>query len=111
MGRTDDMFVFKGINVFPSQIECAIAAVPELSPHYKITLERDAAFQDTALLEVEPTGSSLTDSRRRSVLAQLEARLREIIIVRLNAVIREPGTLERFAGKARRVDDRRYDRE
>lgn len=111
MGRTDDMFVFKGINVFPSQIECAIAAVPELSPHYKITLERDTSFQDTALLEVEPAGSSLTDSEQRIVLAQLEARLREIIIIRLNAVIREPGTLERFVGKARRVDDRRYDRE
>jgi phenylacetate-CoA ligase len=111
MGRTDDMFVFKGINVFPSQIECAIAEVPQLSPHYKVTLERDASFRDTALLEVEPVCSALTEAEQRSVLAQLEARLREIIIVRLNAVLREPGTLERFAGKARRVDDRRYDRE
>ena len=56
-------------------------------------------------------GGASEASEQQSVLAQLEARLREIIIVRLNAVIREPGTLERFAGKARRVDDRRYNRE
>lgn len=110
MGRTDDMFVFKGINVFPSQIECAIAAVPELSPHYRITLERDEAFQDTALLEVEPCRSGLTQQEQQQILARLDARLREIIIVRLGVALREPETLERFTGKAHRVDDRRYDR-
>ena len=110
MGRTDDMFVFKGINVFPSQIECAIAAVPELSPHYRITLERDEAFQDTALLEVEPCRSGLTQQEQQQILARLDARLREIIIVRLGVALREPETLERFTGKAHRGDDRRYDR-
>lgn len=50
--RTDDMFVFKGVNVFPSQIECAIDAVDGLGPYYHIRLERDG-YVDTATLFVE----------------------------------------------------------
>lgn len=111
MGRTDDMFVLRGINVFPSQIECAIAKVPELSPHYQITLTRDASFRDTALLEVELTEAAVDAKEQERILHSLENYLREMIIVRLNTVLLEPGTLERYVGKARRVDDRRYDME
>lgn len=111
MGRTDDMFVFKGINVFPSQIECAIGAIPELSPHYLVTLTRDTSFQDSALLEVETICDDLTDSQLQDVIARLEHKLREIIIVRLQVALRAPGTLQRFTGKAARVHDCRYDKE
>lgn len=111
IGRTDDMFVFKGINVFPSQIECAIGAIEELSPHYLVTLTRNAAFQDSALLEVEVAYSGLSESQLQDIEARLENKLREIIIVRLQIALRSPGTLERFTGKASRVHDYRYDQE
>lgn len=111
MGRTDDMFVFKGINVFPSQIECAIGAIKELSPHYLVTLTRNAAHQDSALLEVEVVDDGLSDIQLQDIEGRLESKLREIIIVRLQIALRSPGTLERFTGKASRVNDYRYDRE
>lgn len=111
MGRTDDMFVFKGINVFPSQIECAIGAVRELSPHYLVTLTRNAVHQDSALLEVEVADEGLSDIQLRDIQGRLENKLREIIIVRLQIALRSPGTLERFTGKASRVNDHRYDQE
>lgn len=111
MGRTDDMFVFKGINVFPSQIECAIGAIKELSPHYLVTLTRNAAHQDSALLEIEVADDGLSDIQLQDIEGRLESKLREIIIVRLQIALRSPGTLERFTGKASRVNDYRYDRE
>lgn len=110
-GRTDDMFVFKGINVFPSQIECAMSQVPDLAPHYRVTLRRDEHFQDTALLEIELLRSGMSEENRMRVMRELEHQLREIIIVRLQISLLEPGTLERFTGKSKRVFDYRYDLE
>ena len=107
-GRTDDMFVFKGINVFPSQIEAAMSHVEGLSPHYRITLSRDNAFQDTAVLEVELSKSGLSSEDREKIRREFEHWLREIVIVRIAVELCEPGTLERFAGKSRRVFDHRY---
>ena len=107
-GRTDDMFVFKGINVFPSQIETAMSHVKGLSPHYRITLNRDEAFQDSALLEVELTEPSMSIEMKQRIKADFEHWLREIVIVRISIKLCEPGTLERFVGKSRRVYDYRY---
>lgn len=110
-GRTDDMFVFKGINVFPSQIETAMSHVEALSPHYRITLSRDEFFQDHALLEVELRESDLSDETKNSIKVEFEHWLREIVIVRINVSLCEPGALERFSGKGQRVFDNRYIRE
>ena len=107
-GRTDDMFVFKGINVFPSQIEAAMGHVKGLSPHYRITLTRDSDFQDSALLEVELSESNMPFETRQRIQVEFEHWLREIVIVRLAIRLCEPGTLERFVGKSRRVFDNRY---
>ncbi len=109
--RTDDMFVLKGINVFPSQIETAMSRVRGLSPHYRITINRDEAFQDSALLEVELSESNAPMEERNRIQAEFERWLREIVIVRLGVTLCEPGTLERFAGKSRRVFDHRYGQE
>ena len=110
-GRTDDMFVFKGINVFPSQIETAMSHVSGLSPHYRITLNRDDRFRDTAKLEVELAEPNLPADNRARIQDEFEHWLREIIIVRLAVELREPGTLERYTGKSKRVFDLRYDTE
>lgn len=111
--RTDDMFVFKGVNVFPTQIECAIDGVPELSPYYHIKLERNEAHQDTATVFVELRKASCLYSEKElnKIKATLDHKLREIVIVRLNTKLVEPETLQRFVGKAKRVDDLRYEYE
>ena len=109
--RTDDMFVYKGINVFPSQIETAMSHVKELSPHYRITLDRDEAFQDSALLEVELTEPNLSTEAKGRIRQEFEHWLREIVIVRMAVRLQEPGTLERFVGKSKRVFDNRYEQE
>ena len=108
--RTDDMFVFKGVNVFPTQIECAIDSVPELSPYYHIKLERNESHQDTATVFVELKKASCLYSEREllKMHEDLEHSLREIVIVRMNIKLVEPETLQRFVGKGKRVEDLRY---
>src|SRR5262249_59684426 len=53
-GRSDDMLVIKGVNVYPSQIEAALLTVPELAPHYQLMVDRTEGFP-TIAVEVEPT--------------------------------------------------------
>ena len=107
--RTDDMFVFKGVNVFPSQIECAIDAVDGLSPYYHIKLERDG-YVDTATLfvELDKPKELLSDKEIKAINDRLQQKLREIVIVRINTKLVNPETLQRFTGKAKRVEDLRY---
>ncbi len=107
--RTDDMFVFKGINVFPSQVEYAIDNVKELSPHYYIKLERnDYKDNATVFVELAHNLEHYTESALKSIKHQLECKLREIVIVKMNIELVGRGTLERFVGKAKRVEDLRY---
>lgn len=107
--RTDDMFVFKGVNVFPTQIECAIDGVDNLSPYYHIKLERNN-YQDTATLyvELQKNKSEYTENELTKTLNTLQHNLREIVIVKINIELVDPETLQRFTGKAKRVEDLRY---
>lgn len=107
--RTDDMFVFKGVNVFPSQIECAIDAVDGLSPYYHIRLERDG-YIDTATLivELDRLRDKLRNHELDRIEEQLQQKLREIVIVKIKTELVDPETLQRFTGKAKRVEDLRY---
>ena len=110
--RTDDMIVFKGVNVFPSQIECAIDGIDGLSPHYHLKLERDG-YQDTATLfvELEDPLELYAENKIHAINEQLQKRLSEIIIVKMKTKLVNPGTLQRFTGKAKRVEDLRYSQE
>lgn len=107
--RTDEMFVFKGVNIYPSQIECALNDIAMISPFYKVELTRDN-FKDKATLYVElkkPSGSYAKEELAELV-ETINYNLREIIIVRINIKLVEPGTIERVAGKSKRVIDNRY---
>lgn len=108
--RTDDMFVFKGVNVFPTQIESAIDCVKELSPYYHIKLERNERHQDTGtvFVELKKAICLYSDKELEKIKAELDYSLREIVIVKLNTKLVEPETLQRFVGKAKRVEDLRY---
>lgn len=106
--RSDDMFIVRGVNVYPSQIEAALLAVEGTLPHYLIVLRRDKGL-DQMEVQVEVTPTVLSD--RVGALERLQLRIaREIEnVVGIRAAVRlvEPQTLQRSAGKARRLLDLR----
>jgi len=106
--RSDDLFIVRGVNVYPSQIESALLAVKGTLPHYHIVLsEKDG--QERAEVQVEVTPEMFSD--RIGVLEELQERLtrkvRQAVGVHLDVRLVEPRTLGRSEGKARRVVDRR----
>ncbi len=108
LGRTDDMLIVRGVNVFPSQIEHALLGVDGLTPHYQIVLTTRADRQDELRVRIEAAGGSGAEPADR---AALEARAREVLRSALGlAVVTEivaARTLQRSEGKATRVLDER----
>lgn len=108
-GRTDDMIVVRGINVFPSQIEHVLLRIEGIEPHYQILVDRKAGKLDELEIDVEVEEGIFFDEVKK--LRELEERIcREIesvlgIFVKVRLV--EPRSIERSEGKARRVIDRR----
>ncbi len=106
-GRVDDMLVIRGVNVFPSAVEEVLLRFPELSPNYRIFVDRPAGGLDALLVEVEHhPEASFGDA---AVFARtVGGRLAEVLLVSLEVRVVPPGTIERIeAGKAKRVIDRR----
>jgi phenylacetate-CoA ligase len=105
-GRVDDMLVIRGVNVFPSAIEEVLLRFAELSPNYRIFVDRPPNGLDEMLVEVEHHAGTALDVDR--LTAAVNARLAETLLVSLKTRIVSPGTIERIeAGKAKRVIDRR----
>ncbi len=109
VGRTDDMIIVRGINVFPSQIEHVLMQIQELGEHYVIILDRKPDGLDEMTIQVELSDKVKID--RTTDILELESRveelLKEYLNVRAKVEIVNPGTLQRFEGKAKRVIDRR----
>ncbi|MBK1708262.1 phenylacetate--CoA ligase family protein [Marichromatium gracile] len=108
--RSDDMFIIRGVNVFPSQVEAALLAVEGTLPHYQIILTRDHGLDQMAV-EVEVTAEVFSDKVRalEEVRARLAQSIERIIGIRVMLRLVEPRTIERSQGKAKRVIDRRHD--
>lgn len=108
MGRTDDMLIIRGVNVFPSQIESVLLAIGETEPHYQLIVDRDGNLDD---LEVWVEVSERIFSDKVKQLEEMEAHIRREIlsILGISARIKlvEPKTIARSEGKAKRVIDRR----
>jgi phenylacetate-CoA ligase len=105
-GRTDDMLIVRGVNVFPTQIEELVVAAPGLSPHFVLELARPARM-DELTVRVE-AGHGLVDPAARTAVGQrLCHAIKDRIGVTATVVVVDPATLERSAGKLRRVYDRR----
>ena len=108
--RSDDMFIIRGVNVFPSQIETALLAVEGILPHYRIILSREHGL-DQMGVEVEVGPEVFSD--QVSAMEQLHKRLSHSIerITGIRAAVRlvEPHTIARSEGKAKRVWDERKD--
>ena len=110
-GRTDDMLVVRGVNVFPSQIESVIGEMPFLSPFYHITLTNEN-YMDNMVVEVELNESSLTEDmvELNRMTQRLSSRMKEVLNIKSDVRLVLPGTLQRFEGKANHVtDNRKYD--
>jgi len=104
-GRSDDMLIVRGVNLFPSQIEALALELPGLAPHYQLELTRTAHLDQLAV-QVE----CLTDTApaaRDGLARELAARIKACIGITAEVRVADPGSLERSQGKARRVIDRR----
>jgi phenylacetate-CoA ligase len=105
-GRSDDMLIIRGVNLFPTQIEEIVCAIPGLSPHYVIHVDKEGHL-DRLLIEVELRDDSAT-LRRAELAREVAHQAKTLIGVSALVEVRDPFTLERVTtGKARRVFDRR----
>jgi phenylacetate-CoA ligase len=106
--RSDDMFIIRGVNVFPSQVEAALMAVEGTLPHYQIILTRKGGM-DRMAVEVEVTPEVFSDSIRglEDIRARLAQSIERILGIRVELRLVEPHTIARSEGKAKRVIDRR----
>ncbi len=104
-GRSDDMIIIKGVNVFPSQIEEVLAGFKEVSPHYQLILHKTRGTIKDLEVQVELTPEGFTD--RYKALEALERRIKQSLRSTLSLgpriTLMEPGSLERTTGKAKRV--------
>jgi phenylacetate-CoA ligase len=104
VGRTDDMLIIRGVNVFPTQIEELILKVPQLSPHYVLEVTREGPL-DAMTIHVESLADeqSVRDHAAQALSQQVKAYVGVSAIVNVG----RPGALERSLGKAKHVIDKR----
>jgi phenylacetate-CoA ligase len=104
-GRSDDMIVLRGVNVFPTQIEEVLLGVPGLAPHFQLVLAtRDRMDELTVHVEARP---GLGTQERAAAGQALAAAVADHVGVRVGVAVDDPDTIERSAGKMRRVVDQR----
>lgn len=107
-GRSDDMIILKGVNVFPSQIESVLMSIDNVGPHYQIILKRQG-FLDTMEVNLELIDSSVLDrySSLEAVQSGIKRKLHSVLGLDVTVNLVEPGSIERSQGKAKRVIDHR----
>jgi len=104
-GRTDDMIILRGVNLFPTQIEEIVLRTAGLAPHFQLLLtRRDRMDHLTVLAEAAPDTSA---EGRTAAGAQVTRAVKDSVGVTVDAQVVDPGSLERSTGKMRRVIDRR----
>jgi len=103
-GRSDDMMIIRGVNVFPTQIEEHLLAIDALSPHYQIELSKDR-HMDVMTINVELSENA--DANSDSTSAELVHRIKTFIGVTAKVVVHEPGRIPRSEGKAQLIVDHR----
>ena len=107
-GRSDDMLIIRGVNVFPSQIETVLLQMSEVEPHYLMIVEREGTL-DTLTLMVEVQEQFFSDEVRKlqELRMKITRSIESILGISVNVKLVEPKTIERTAGKAQRVIDKR----
>lgn len=108
MGRSDDMLIIRGVNVFPSQIESVLLEFGEAAPHYHLFVDRENNV-DTFDVHVELRGENFTDdmSVMLGLAKRIEHRILSVVGIHAHVKLVEPRSIERSIGKAKRVTDKR----
>ncbi len=109
-GRTDDLLIIRGVNVFPSQIEHALIGIEGVDPNYLIVVDRSAQTHlDEVELHVEVNVAGFSDETKdiERLRSQIEATMKSKLGIHLKVKLVEPKSIERSIGKAKRVIDRR----
>ncbi len=108
MGRSDDMLIIRGVNVFPSQIESVLLELSETEPHYLLIIEREETLDVVNLLvEVQEQFFSDEIKQLESLRKKLTDKIQSTLGISVRVKLVEPKTIERTAGKAKRVIDNR----
>ena len=107
-GRSDDLIILRGVNVFPSQIEEHILKIDGISPHYQIELSKDGPL-DSMTVRVEAAPGNEDDDRRAALAALLGENIKQNVGISAAIDVTPVGAVDRSAGKAVRIIDRRED--
>ncbi|MDQ6740597.1 MAG: phenylacetate--CoA ligase, partial [Actinomycetota bacterium] len=106
-GRSDDMIILRGVNMFPSQIEEIALRIPALSPHFQLELSRpEGRRMDEMAIRIEPREGT-TQEERTAAAATLQEQIKIHVGSSARVILVEPGELERSNGKLRRIYDLR----
>ncbi|MBQ2762589.1 MAG: phenylacetate--CoA ligase, partial [Candidatus Methanomethylophilaceae archaeon] len=107
-GRSDDMLIIRGINVFPSQVEHTLMQIPEVGDQYMIIVERESALDTmTVQVEIKPEAFSDKVDDMNALKKRIEHEAKKYLNVAVKIELMPSGSLPRFEGKAKRVIDRR----
>ena len=108
MGRTDDMLVIRGINVFPSQIESVLLKIEETEPHYLIEVDREKGL-DRIEIKVEINEKVFSDEIKKleDLKEKIQNEIESVLAIAVKVTLVEPKTIERSMGKSKRVIDKR----
>ncbi|MDR3705989.1 MAG: phenylacetate--CoA ligase [Paludibacteraceae bacterium] len=108
LGRSDDMLIIRGVNVFPSQVESVICEMEELEPHYFIEVDR-INNMDTLEIQVEVNENFYSDeiSKMLDLKKRIAHKLQSVLGIQPDIRLMEPRSIERSQGKAKRVNDKR----
>jgi phenylacetate-CoA ligase len=108
IGRTDDMLIIKGVNVFPSQIEGVLFTTSHIGPHYQLVLRKEK-FMDSLEVQVELVDGSLLErySELENLETDIRSRLRTVLGLECKVTLVQPKTITRYEGKAKRIVDLR----
>ena len=105
-GRSDDMMILRGVNVFPTQIEEQILKIKALSPHFQIELFREGRM-DEMKVHVEAMPGHASEAERKAAAADLAQRIKDVVGVTAKINVTEPEAVARSQGKAQRIVDNR----
>lgn len=108
LGRSDDMLIIRGINVFPSQVESVLMAIPEVGEHFQIVAERRGELDDlTIRVEVTKAGFSDKVADLMKLEKKIQYELKKVLQLQTKVELVETGTLPRSQGKSQKVIDKR----
>ena len=107
-GRTDDMLVVRGVNVFPSQVEHVLLSFDEVEPQYMIYVDRERDKLDTLEVHVEASEELFAQGAERlQEVEKIAKEMQDVLVIRAKIKVVEPKSIERSMGKARRIIDKR----